>query len=79
MCMQQGCNWHLGKIEFSVDLETSGKYPPLNIKFKSEVKVVLFDEKNKTPNSNNKKRPQNGISHKPTKIQIRLCCIHMTN
>ena len=34
--------WHLGKIEFSVDLQTSGKNAQFKIMFKSEVKVVLF-------------------------------------
>ena len=29
--MQQGRIWHLGKIEFSVDLETSGKNTQLKI------------------------------------------------
>ena len=31
MLMQQGHNWHLGKIEFSVDLETTGKNTQLKI------------------------------------------------
>ena len=29
--MQQGLIWQLGKIEFSVDLDTSGKTPLLEI------------------------------------------------
>ena len=44
--MQQGCIKHLDKIEFSEDLEISGKNTQLKIKFKSEVKVILFLWKN---------------------------------
>ena len=29
--MQQSCNWNLGKIDFSVDLETTGKDTQLTI------------------------------------------------
>ena len=36
--MQQGRNWHYGKIEFSIDLENTGK----NTQFKSEDKLILF-------------------------------------
>ena len=31
--MQQGRNWYLGKIEFFVDLETTGKSTLLQIQF----------------------------------------------
>ena len=45
MWMQQGYIWHLGKIEFSVDLETTGttcKNTQLKTEFKSNVKVILL-------------------------------------
>ena len=38
--LQRGHNWHLGKIDSFVDFETTDKNT--QIKFKSEVKVVLF-------------------------------------
>ena len=46
MWMQKGRIWLWGKIEFSVDLEISGKNTQLKIAFKSEVKVVYFYERN---------------------------------
>ena len=39
--MQQSRIWHLGKIVFSVDLETSGKNTIKDL-VKSEIKVILF-------------------------------------
>ena len=46
--MQQGSVWHLGKLKFSVDLETLGENTQLQIQCQSEVKVILFYERNMT-------------------------------
>ena len=42
MWMQQGRIWHLGKIEFSANFESTGKNTQFKIYLKFEVKVILF-------------------------------------
>ena len=40
--IQQGRNWHLDKIEISIDFEYMGKNTQFKIHFKSELKIFSF-------------------------------------
>ena len=54
MWMQQGRNWHWGKIEFEffVDLEITGNLHNQRLNSTLKSKWLCFYERNKTPKNN---------------------------
>ena len=81
MWMQEGRKWHLGEIEFVVDIESTCKMTHFEPWLKSQLKVFTFLwTKQVVKKQRNTKEiwAQNCFSHKMTKMHLRPSCIQPT-
>ena len=62
MWVQQGRNWHFGKIEFSIDIEYTGNSTQFKIKFNSEVEVILLLWNNKQTETSKGREPNSAAA-----------------